>query len=145
MSAVMLLCADHPLPLYDSGVCRTGANSCMGHTVTAETSAFSVRAHSYYRDAVDELELPLKPWQYEVSLAATPEDGAQLRTYLAQNLASGETVELWNLWVGADRQRNMPRFRGRLADLDEQTLEQFCCPPLPWPGAPWQCRMTIEI
>ena len=32
-----------------------------------------------------------------------------------------------------------------MVELDGETLEQFCNPPLPRPRTPWQCRMTIEI
>ena len=145
MSAVMLLCADRPLPLYDSGTRRVETSSHEGYTVSIETGGFSVQKNSYYRPAVDELGLVLKPYQYELNLWATQEDAAELRAYLAKNLCPGETVELWNLWVGPDRQWKVPRFRGRLADLDRETLEQLCHPPLPRPSAPWQCQMTIEI
>ena len=145
MSAVTLLCTDRPLPLYDSGIRRVETSSHGGYTVSIETGGFSVQENSYYRPAVDELGLVLKPYQYELNLRATPEDAEQLRAYLAKNLSPGETVELWNLWVGSDREERMPRFRGKLADLDRETLEQFCNPPLPRPRTPWQCQMTIEI
>lgn len=145
MSAVTLLCTDRPMPLYDSGVRRVETSSHGGYTVSIETEGFSVRENSYYRPAVDELGLDLKPCQYELNLRATREDAAELRAYLAKNLRPGETAELWHLWVGPDREERMPRFRGKLADLDGETLEQFCNPPLPRPRTPWQCRMIIEI
>ena len=129
MSAVTLLCTDRPMPLYDSGVRRVETSSHGGYTVSIETEGFSVRENSYYRPAVDELGLDLKPCQYELNLRTTREDAA----------------ELWHLWVGSDREERIPRFRGRLADLDGETLEQFCNPPLPRPRTPWQCRMIIEI
>ena len=61
---------------------------------------FSVQTHKYYRQAVKELGLTMKSFQYELDLRATEEDAAQLRTYLEQHLRPGETAELWNLWVG---------------------------------------------
>ena len=45
MSAVTLLCADHPLPLYDSGSRRTETSSHGGYTVSLERTGFAVRAH----------------------------------------------------------------------------------------------------
>lgn len=145
MSAVTLLCADRPLPLYESGVRRVETSSYGGYTVSIETSGFSVGEHTYYREAVEDLYLTMKPCRYELDLRATQEDAAELRAYLAKHLRPGETVELWNLWVGSDREARRPHFRGKLADLDGETLEQFFRSPLPWPDEPWQCRMTIEI
>ena len=55
MSAVTLLCADHPLPLYDSGSRRTETSSHGGYTVSIEASGFSVGEHAYYREAVEDL------------------------------------------------------------------------------------------
>ena len=124
MSAVTLLCADRPLPLYDSGLRRTESSSHGGYTVSVETNGFSVQEHAYYREAVEELGLALKPYQYALSLRATAEDAAELRAYLAQNLRPGETVELWNLWVG-DAPGRPRRFSGALGDLAADTLEQL--------------------
>ena len=66
MSAVTLLCADRPLPLYDSGIRRVETSSHGGHTVSIETNGFSVQEHTYYREAVEDLGLELKPYQYEL-------------------------------------------------------------------------------
>ena len=52
MSAVTLLCADRPLPLYESGVRRVETSSHGGYTVRIEASGFSVGEHTYYREAV---------------------------------------------------------------------------------------------
>ena len=62
----------------------------------------------------------------------------------ALDVTPGETVELWHLWVGDDREEKIPRFRGRLADLDREALEQLCAPP-PQNGCPGQCRMAVTI
>lgn len=40
MSAVTLLCADRPLPLYESGVRRVETSSYGGYTVRIEASGF---------------------------------------------------------------------------------------------------------
>lgn len=140
MSRVILLAADHPMPLYDPELRRISVSN--GFTV--EAPGFSVQGHEYYRDAVDSLGLEMKPFQYELNLDATDEDAEQLRTYLETNGTPGEQVELWNLWVGDDREAHVPHFRGRLADLDADTLDQLCNPPVR-NDIPGQCRMTITI
>ena len=94
MSAVTLLCADRPLPLYESGVRRVETSSHGGYTVRIEASGFSVGEHTYYREAVEDLCLTMKPCRYELDLRATQEDAAELRAYLAKHLRPGETVEL---------------------------------------------------
>lgn len=133
MSRVILLAADRPLPLLEPAFRRV---RCTGR-FTVETDGFSVRPHEYYRGAVDELGLELKPFQYELDLEATQEDVNALRAYLAGHCRPGEQVELWNLWVGVDREDQVPHFQGELADLALDTLEQLCFPPvergLPWP------------
>ena len=140
MSAVTLLCADRPLPLYDPEQRRVSRS----RGISVETPGFSVQAHEYYRDAVDSLGLALKPWQYELDVEATEADSEQLRIYLSANCRSGEQVELWRLWVGDDREETFPHYRGRLADLDRAALELLCNPP-PRNGCPGQCRLTVTI
>ena len=76
MSRVILLAADHPMPLYDPELRRVTVSGGF----TLETPGFSVQAHEYYRDAVDSLGLEMKPFQYELNLDATDEDAEQLRT-----------------------------------------------------------------
>ena len=144
MSAVTLLCADRPLPLYESGVRRVETSSHGGYTVRIEASGFSVGEHTYYREAVEDLCLTMKPCRYELDLRATQEDAAELRAYLAKHLRPGETVELWNLWVGVDREDQVSRFQGELADLALDTLEQLCFPPVER-DCPGQCRLTVTI
>ncbi|WP_294476151.1 hypothetical protein [uncultured Intestinimonas sp.] len=141
MSAVTLLCADRPLPLYGSGLRRMEIRSQGGDTVRTETEGFAVRALDYYRPAVEALGLDRKPCPYELNLCATEEDAAALRAYLERNCAPGEAVELWRLWVGVDREARVPCFRGKLSGLDAETLEQLAPPRI----ALWQCRLTIEI
>ena len=120
MSRVILLCADHPLPLYDSQTRRVDFR----RGVRYEEDGFSVQPHVYYRPAVDDLELPMKSHRYELDLRATAQDAALLRDYLRQNCAPGEQVELWNLWVGDARVRAF-RLMGPLADLDADALTQL--------------------
>ena len=76
---MILLAADRPLPLLEPAFRRV---RCTGR-FTVETDGFSVRPHEYYRGAVDELGLELKPFQYELDLEATQEDVNALRAYLA--------------------------------------------------------------
>ncbi len=120
MSAVTLLCADHPLPLYRSNSRRI--RSTPSGPVTEDS--FSVQTHKYYRQAVKELGLTMKSFQYELDLRATEEDAVQLRAYLEQHLRPGETAELWNLWVGDGPARAF-RFTGPLDDLETDALEQL--------------------
>ena len=129
MSYVMLVAADHPLPLYDSGIRRSSASTAGGACVQVETPGFSIQPHQYYRDAVEALGLEMKLWQYELNVEAAEAEAEQLRAYLKRSCRPGETIELWNLWVGDDREEKIARFQGRLGDLDREALEQLCDPP----------------
>lgn len=140
MSYVTLLAASHPMPLYDPGLRRVSASGAF----SVETPGFSIQPHEYYRDAVEDLDLNMKPYQYELDVQATTEEAALLRAYLEQHTSPGEQVELWTVWVGSDRALQIPHFRGRLADLDQEALEQLCNPP-EQNGCPGQCRMTVTI
>ena len=120
MSRVILLCADHPLPLYAAQTRRVYFHS----GVRYEEEGFSVQPHVYYRPAVDNLELSMKPPRYELDLRATEQDAALLRDYLRQSCIPGEQVELWNLWVSDIRVRAF-RLTGPLADLDADALVQM--------------------
>ena len=140
MSRVILLSAERPMPLYEPELRRMSVSGGF----TAETPGFSVQTHEYYRDAVDDLGLEMKPFSYELNLEATVEDAEQLRTYLEVNCHSGEAIELWNLWVGDGRDPKIPHYRGRLSDLAMDTLYQLCCPPMQ-NGEPGQCRITVTI
>ena len=120
MSRVMLLCADHPLPLYGSQTHRV----YFRRGVRYEEDGFSVQPYVYYRPAVDDLELPMKPHRYELDLRATAQDAVLLRDYLRASCVSGEQVELWNLWVGDARARPF-HLAGPLADLDADALAQL--------------------
>ena len=62
MSRVILLCADHPLPLYAAQTRRVYFH----RGVRYEEEGFSVQPHVYYRPAVDNLELSMKPHRYEL-------------------------------------------------------------------------------
>ena len=118
MSRVILLCADPPLPLYAAQPRRVYFH----RGVRYEEEGFSVQPHVYYRPAVDNLELSMKPHRYELDLRATEQDAALLRDYLRQSCIPGEQVELWNLW-GSDIRAF--RLTGPLADLDADALVQM--------------------
>ena len=124
MSIVTLLCADRPMPLYEAQTRRTRTVQNGRHTLTVEEDGFSVQAHEYYRWAVDELGLTMKPYQYELDLRATEEDTEQLSAYLRENCRPGEQVELWNVWVGEPPGRVI-RFSGMLSEVALDTLEQL--------------------
>lgn len=121
MSYVRLLAADRPAPLYQSPEPRTRLVQVGGRQISITEDGFSVMEHQYYRSAVDELELTMKPCQYELDLRGTEEDLRQFKDYLIQNFAPSEEVELWGLWVGGDEDRPA-RYRGDLKDLDMETL-----------------------
>ena len=87
-----------------------------------ETPGFSIQPHQYYRDAVEALGLEMKLWQYELNVEAAEAEAEQLRAYLKRSCRPGETIELWNLWVGDDREEKIARFQGRLGDLDREAL-----------------------
>ncbi len=144
MSCVILLAADHPMPLFDTELGRIDTLQVEGSTVTMETPGFSIQPHAYYREAVEELGLNMKPWQYELNVEAREDEAALLRDYLNKHSIPGEQVELWNLWVGEDRGETVPCYRGRLADLDSHALDLLCNPPMEQDG-PGQCRMIVTI
>ena len=131
MSHVILLCADRPLPLYDSHARRVRAEG----SVTLERDGFSVQANAYYRQAVEELDFPMKPCRYELDLRATTGDAEELHTYLEKNLCPGETVELWSVWVPRYPEDGLSRYRGRLDGLDREALA---------PLEGWNVCMTVE-
>ena len=124
MSAVTLLAVDHPLPQCAARTRRVRTVSTDGGLLTVEEDGFSVQKHAYYRWAVDQLGLTLKPFQYELDLRATQDDAEQLRAYLEENCTSGEQVEVWNLWVG-DEPGRVRRFSGELSAVAVDTLEQL--------------------
>ena len=140
MSLVILLAADRPLPLLEPAFRRV---RCTGK-FTVETDGFSVRPHEYYQSVVDELGVELKPFRHELDLEVTQEDVDALRAYLADHCRPGERIELWNLWVGVDREDRIPHFQGELADLALDTLEQLCSLPMER-DCPGQCRLTVTI
>lgn len=144
MSRVMLIAADKPLPLCDKRVERTHTFTMNGreYTITAQ-GGFCVSEHIYYRDAVDMLGHTMKPYQYELNIETQADDLADFRTYLEEQLAPGEEVELWNLWIGFEP-GPMSGFKGKLKDFDLDTLKQFD-QPFGYINSPGQCRMTITI
>ena len=124
MSHVCLLAADRPAPLYEAAEQRTRVVRFQGKQMLVQEDGFSVMEHEYYRPAVEELDYPMKPHQYELNLRATEDDLRLLRDYLAKHFAPGEKVELWNLWVGGEKER-LARLWGPLDGLDMKELERF--------------------
>ena len=134
MSRVYLIAADKPLPLCDKREERTAT---VGKYTVSTLCGFQLSEHSYYREAVELRVLPMKPHQYELQLECNERDLASLRDYLAEQFASGESVELWSLWVGNEPEGRPVRCRGKLSDFDMDTLQQFLTAP--------QICMTITI
>ena len=135
MSHVTLLCADRPLPLQEARTRRVRTLRDGGHIVQVEEDGFSVRPNEYYDQAVEELNFPMKGTRYELDLRATREDAQLLKSYLEQNLAPGETVELWSVWVPRYPEDRLTRYQGRLADLDREAIE---------PLEQWNTCITVE-
>ena len=144
MSRVLLIAADQPLPLCNFQETRTTHLRTSGYlaSLTAEMG-FKIEEHRYYRSATDELGYPIKPYQYELSLEKNETDLQNLRDYLTQHLAPGQTIQLWNLWVGDPYGVRRPvQHCGRLADFDMETLEQFFPNPAQDDS---QCWLTITV
>ena len=93
MSRVMLIAADKPLPLCSLCEVRTRTVTVEGtaHTISFPCG-FQVSEHSYYRSCVDAFNYPMKPYQYELDLAAHETDLAHLKAYLLENFSSGESA-----------------------------------------------------
>ena len=131
MSHVTLLCADRALPLYDSHTRRARGEGA----VTVERDGFSVQANEYYQEAVEELNFPMRPCRYELDLRATQQDTDLLRGHLERNLAPGEQAELWSVWVPRCPEDGLTRYRGRLEELDLETVELL---------EQWNVCITVE-
>ena len=145
MSRVLLIAADKPMPLCDKREERSSVSVVGGkeYLISFERG-FSVSEHTYYRPAVDALGYEIKPFQYELELEEHEKDLKNLLDYLREHFICGETVELWNLWVGDDQDNKPARYAGDLADFDMDTLKQFLN-PMSGNGIIGQCRMTITI
>ena len=145
MSCVCLIAAEKPLPLCNFQEMRT-KTVVYGDTkyILSATQGFQVSEHCYYRYAVDQLNLTMKPYQYELSVEADESDLLHLKEYLSENFSAGEVVELWNLWVGVDRNDRVLRYRGELSAFDMDSLKQFLESNLE-NGKFSQIQMTITI
>jgi len=152
VSRVLLIAADKPLPLWDRQEVRTTHRKLpdipdlgdkAGKTISyTGLRGFRVSEHNYYRSAVDALGYSMKAYQYELELEHCQPHLAHLRAYLSANLAPGQEIELWSLWVGNDHEDRPVHFRGKLSDLDLDTLDQFLNLPMK-DGKLGQCRMTV--
>ena len=145
MSCVYLIATDKLLPLCNFQEMRTKivVYGDTRYTISA-TQGFQISEHDYYRYAVDELHVTMKPHQYELSLEADESDLLHLKDYLLENFSTGEDVELWNLWVGVDRDDRVLRYRGELSDFDVESLKRFLESNLE-NGKFSQIQMTITI
>ena len=87
MSHVSLIAADKKLPLCDRQEFRESTvNVPGGEPVTIGfTCGFMAAPHEYYRYAVDELGIEMKPFQYELSFDACQTDLDCLLAYLREN------------------------------------------------------------
>ena len=96
------------------------------YVLAADKPLTGMETLSYYRQAVEELGYPMKSFRYGLSLDEGERDLAHLRACLEENFSQGESLELWIVWLSGDINKKCPpRFRGRLADLDMEALEQF--------------------
>ena len=136
MSQVILLAADHPLPQFASGERRIRSVSTPDGTLRVEEDGFSVAPLTYYKSAVENLALAMKPYLYELDLRDTPQDLLCLRSYLSTYGSPGEQIELWNLWVGGEDDP-VRHFSGAFRDFDLETLKQLL--------ETWQTCVTITI
>lgn len=144
MSRVYLIAADKPLPLQNKQAERSSTVYVMGKPFTiSAVRGFRVGEHIYYRHAVELLNYPIRPYQYELELEPHEKDLAHLLEYLRTNFIPGETVELWSIWVGVDQCRPT-RYSGTLPEFDMDTLEQLLNPPAS-NDAPGQCCLSVHI
>ena len=127
MSCVTLIASDKPLPLCS---CREPRTKIV-HTGAAKYTVslpcgFQVSEHCYYRQAVDELDLPIRLFQYELSLTPEESDLRNLQDYLRTNCSPGDCVQLWSLWVGGPEDTFCPlRRSGTLEELSVDVLKLF--------------------
>ncbi len=119
MSKVLLIAADRPLPLEDHQDFREHRS---GRTVMSYVAGFQVAPLDYWRNAVEALDFEILPFRYELQLEHCQEDLDQLISYLCTNLFTGDSVELWSLWLGSDGAPRPRRYQGTIADFDLETL-----------------------
>ena len=134
MSRVYLIAADKALPLCNIEERRTRIMKLSENfrnpalrgqeRVMSGICTFAIQEHSYYRGAVDELELEMKHFQYALEVENDEWGAEQLTAYLKKNLNPGEQAELWNLWIGYDI---IPpsNVRCSLNDFTPEILHQF--------------------
>ena len=123
MSCVHLIAADKELPLCDRQEFRESTVTVPGDepVTIGFTCGFIVTPHEYYRYAVDNLDIEMKPFQYEMDFQVCQTDLDHLLAYLRENFSPGEEVELWSLWVGSGA-GGTRRYRGTLSEFDLDTL-----------------------
>ena len=83
------------------------------YVLAADRELSGLEPLSYYRQAVEELDYPMKPFRYELSMENKENDLEHLRTCLEANFSPGETLELWSVWVGDVNKKCPPRRKYR--------------------------------
>ena len=128
MSLCMLIAADKPLPLCNKRTEQNRIVEVEGERFTVSVvSGFSVEKHSYYRDAVNALNYPIKDYQYELSLEENVADLQNLKDYLLEQFAPGETAELWGVWLGDYDGKKQAVCRSiPIQKLDMDTMHALC-------------------
>ena len=122
MSHVNLIAADKELPCTGwEQVKETDLLFISSGPALLDDELCMVSPHEYYRDSVDELDLEMKPFQYELSFYPCRGHLNRLLAYLRDNFSPGEEVELWSLWVGSGAGR-VHRYWGKLSEFDLDTL-----------------------
>ena len=152
MSHVNLIAADKELPLRDHQEFRESIITVPGDEpiTIGFTCGFMVAPHEYYRYAVDELGIEMKPFQYEMDFQVCQTDLDHLLAYLRENFSPGEEVELYSLWVGSGA-GGTRHYRGKLSEFDLDTLgmlyELECEPDLTGEFDDLICQvcLTVEI
>ena len=86
----------------------------------------------------------LEPWLEEPRLFAAVDYGGEVGYVELSHERWNNRMRVSNLWVGVDREDQVSRFQGELADLALDTLEQLCFPPVER-DCPGQCRLTVTI
>ena len=122
MSHVCILAADKKLPLCSRQEMRTVQSR---NTAITFQQGFQLEELIYYHQAVADLNYPMKPFLYELSLEENELDLRNFRRYCAENFSQGETLELWSVWVGDVNQKIPPHYRGTFQDFDMEALKQF--------------------
>ena len=117
MSFVYLLAAQRPMPLGDWRTQRTVVLSPQC-SIEGELG-FLVEPCDWYPG--DMAHCQTMPLQYNMELVEDAQTLADLQAYLRENMEEGESVELWQLFLGG-LDGKPKRYRGKLEDFDADTF-----------------------